>query len=52
MTKSGSIQLTIEKKKAKVDDIVTEILLIINEIPLSKHRIYIALKLQEAVLKN
>ena len=52
MSKSGSIQHTIQKRKAKGDGIVAEILSIKNEISLGKHRIDVALKLREAMLIN
>ena len=49
---TGSIQETIDKQKSKGQGIITEILAIINEIPLGKHRIVVALKLREVMLLN
>ena len=45
---SGSIQATVDHRKTKGD----EILSIINEIPLGKHRVEVALWLREAMLVN
>ena len=50
--KSGSIQETIKSRKVKGQGIVMEILSIINEVPLGKHRTEVALKLREAMLIN
>ena len=50
--KSGSIQATINHRKVKGDGIVTEIISILNEIPLGEHKVEIGLKLREAMLKN
>ena len=52
MIKKGTIQSNIEKRKSKGDGIVAEILSIINEIPLGKHWIEVALQLREAMLIN
>ena len=52
MSKNGTILPTIEKRKSKGDGIVAEILSIINEIPLGKHRVDVALRLREAMLIN
>ena len=49
---SGTIQATIEKRKAKGEGIISEILSIIEEIPLGKHKTEVALKLREAMLIN
>ena len=49
---SGSIQENIEKRKSKGQGIITEIMAIINEIPLGKHRMVVALKLREVMLLN
>ena len=50
--KSGSIQETINHRKSKGDGIVAEIVSIIKEIPLGKHKTEVALKLREAMLIN
>ena len=47
---SVSLQATVEQRKTKGEGIVSEILVIINEIPLGKHRIEVALRLREAML--
>ena len=52
LSKNGTLQQTIERRKAKGDGIVAEILSIINEIPLGRHRMEVALKLREAMLIN
>ena len=49
---SGSIQATVDHRKTKGDEIQLEILSIINEIPLGKHRVEVALRLREAMLVN
>ena len=43
--KTGSIQSTIENRKIKGQGTITEILVIINEIPLGVHRTDVAMKL-------
>ena len=50
--KTGNIQATINKRKDKGTGIVAEILSIINEIPLGRHRVDVALRLREAMLLN
>ena len=50
--KSGTIQATIDQRKAKGDGIVAEIISIINEIPLGEHKVQVALKLRDAMLIN
>ena len=50
--RSGKIRKTIEDRKSKGYGIVSEILAIINEIPLGQFRIEIGLKLREAMLVN
>ena len=52
LSKNGTVHQTIERRKAKGDGIVAEILSIINEIPLGRHRMEVALKLREAMLIN
>ena len=52
MSKNGTLQQTIERRKTKGDGMVAEILSIINEIPLGRHRMEVALKLREAMLIN
>ena len=49
---SGNIQETINRRKEKGIGIVAEILYIINEIPLGKHRVGVALKLREVMFIN
>ena len=49
---TGSIQATIDNRKSKGQGIITEILAIINEIPLGIHRIDVAMKLREVMLLN
>ena len=49
---SGSIQATIERRISKGQGIVSEIMSIINEIPLGRHKIYVALKIREVMLLN
>ena len=49
---SGTIQATIEKRVSKGEGIVSEILSIIEEIPLGKHNTEVAQKLREAMLIN
>ena len=50
--KSGSIQATIDHRKSKGEGIITGIMTILDEIPLGKHRIDVALKLREVMLIN
>ena len=50
--KNGTIQSTIESRKSKGHGIVSEIMAIINEIPLGKHKIDVAMKLREVMLLN
>ena len=52
LNKNGSIQETIDRRKSKGDGIVSEIPSIINEIPLGKHKVEVALRLREAMLVN
>ena len=49
---TGKLQETITNRKVKGQGIVAEILAIINEIPLGKHKVEVALKLREAMLIN
>ena len=49
---SGTIQATINQRRSKGDGIVSEIISIINEIPLGEHKMHVALKLREAMLIN
>ena len=49
---NGTIQATIENRKKKGEGIIAEILSIINEIPLGKHKTEVAIKLREAMLLN
>ena len=46
----GTMQATIENRQKKGEGIIAEILSIINEIPLGKHKTEFALKLREAML--
>ena len=48
----GTMQATIENRQKKGEGIIAEILSIINEIPLGKHKTEVALKLREAMLLN
>ena len=50
--KSGSLQATIESRKSKGQGIISEILSILSEIPLGKHKIVVAMKLREVMLLN
>ena len=50
--KSGKIQETINHRKNKGRGVVAEILSILDEIPLVKHRIEVGLKLREAMFLN
>ena len=50
--KTGSIHSTIENRKSKGQGIITGITSILDEIPLGKHRIEVALKLREVMLLN
>ena len=49
---NGTIQATIESRQKKGEGIIAEILSIINEIPLGKHKYEVAMKLREAMLLN
>ena len=49
---SGSIQATIDSRISKGQGIISEILSIINEIPLGRHKIDVAMKLREVMLLN
>ena len=49
---TGSLEATIEHRQKKGDGIVSEILSIINEIPLGKYKVEVVLKLREAMLIN
>ena len=49
---SSSIQATIDSRKSKGQGINTGIMSILNEIPLGKHRMHIAMKLREVMLMN
>ena len=49
---SGTIQDTIERRRAKGEGNISEILYIIEEIPLGKHKTEVALKLRDAMLIN
>ena len=48
----GSLQATIDSRKSKGQGINSEILSIISEIPLGKHKIIVAMKLGEVMLLN
>ena len=50
--KTGSIQATINSRKSKGQGIISEILSILDEIPLGLHRIDVAMKLREVMLLN
>ena len=50
--KKYSMQATIETQKSKVQGIVSEILSILDEIPLGKHTTTVGLKLREVMLLN
>ena len=50
--KNGKIQETINQRKIKARGIVTDILSLLDEIPLGKHRIEVGLKLREAMFIN
>ena len=50
--KTGKIQETVQNRKLKGQGIVAEIMSIIKEVPLGKHRVEVALKLREAMLIN
>ena len=50
--KSGKIKNTIEDRKSKGFGIVSDILAILNDIPLGKHKIEIGLMLRQAMLIN
>ena len=50
--KNGTIQSTIESRNFKGHGIVSEIMAIINEIPLGKHKIDVAMELGEVMLLN
>ena len=49
---TSSIQATIDSRKSKGQGINTGIMSILNEIPLGKHRMHIAMKLREVMLIN
>ena len=49
---TGNIESTITKRKERGTGIVAEILSIINEIPLGKHKLDVALRLREAMFLN
>ena len=49
---TGSIKATINHRKSKGQDIISEIFSIINEIPIGSHRIVVAMKLREVMLLN
>ena len=46
INETGNIQATITKRKERGSGIVAEILSIINEIPLGKHRLDVAMRLR------
>ena len=50
--KNGTVQATIEKRKFKREGIMSKIISIVEEIPLGKHKVEVALKLREAMLLN
>ena len=50
--KSGKVQETVNHRKTKGRGVVSEILSILDEIPLGKHRIEVGLKLREAMFLN
>ena len=49
---SGTIRQTIEERKNKGYGIVSEILAILDEIPLGRYKLEIGLKLRQAMLIN
>ena len=49
---SGNIEATIESRQKKGDGIISEILSLIDEIPLGKYKVEVALRLREAMLLN
>ena len=49
---SCTIQATINQRRSKGDGIVSQIISIINKIPLGEHKMHVALKLREAMLIN
>ena len=49
---SGTIRKTIEERKGKGYGIVSEIIAILEEIPLGRHKLEIGLKLRQAMLIN
>jgi hypothetical protein len=49
---TGNIQSTITKRKERGTGIVAEILSIINEIPLGKHKLDVASRIREAMFLN
>ena len=49
---NGSLEATIESRQKKGDEIISEILSIISEIPLGKYKVEVALTLREAMLIN
>ena len=52
LTSEGNINKTIADRKAKSNGIIAEILSIVSEIPLGKHRVEVGLKLREAMFIN
>ena len=52
ISEKDSIQATVDNRKSKGQGIVSEILSIIDEIPLGKHTTTVALKLREVMLLN
>ena len=49
---TGNLEATIESRRKKGDGIISEILSIIDEIPLGKYKVEVALTLREAMLIN
>ena len=52
INKNGTIQSTMDSKMSKGQGIVCEIMSIINEIPVGRHKTDIALKFKEVLLLN
>ena len=50
INKKESIQATIENRKSKAKGFMSEVLSIINEIPLGKHTTTVAMKLRDVML--
>ena len=48
--KTGSINATIQNRKAKGQGIITWIMAILNDIPLGRHKMDIAMKLRKVML--